>query len=229
MVDTGFDHPAHVDASSCDDRLETGETSTVEEAAAALLRGEAAVFPTDTVYGLGVAVEASSGPQALFDLKGRDPGKPVAWLVGGLDDLARYGRDVPAGAFALARAFWPGPLTLVVNASDAVPPAFRSAQGTIGLRMPACETALALVRGAGSPLATTSANLSGEPAPRTFDQVDGRLVAACAAAVRDKGTARAADGAAASGVASTVLDCTGERPVVIREGDVTLDQIRAVV
>ena len=184
--------------------------STVDEAAEALRRGQAVVFPTDTVYGLGVAVEAARSPQVLFDIKRRDRGKPVAWLVGDASDLERYGREVPDVACVLARAHWPGPLTLVVKASQAVPPAFRSAEGTIGLRMPDSETALALVRAAGGPVATTSANLSGGPAPRTFEELDPALVAAAAAAVRDD--------ARKSGVASTVVDCTGEGPVVLRRG-----------
>ena len=148
------------------------------------------------------------------------PGKPVAWLVGDASDLERYGREVPDVACALARAHWPGPLTLVVKASQAVPPAFRSAEGTIGLRMPDSETALALVRAAGGPVATTSANLSGGPAPRTFEELDPALVAAAAAAVRDD--------ARKSGVASTVVDCTGEGPVVLREGALTQADVRAL-
>ena len=118
---------------------------------AALKRGKPVVFPTDTVYGVGVAVGAAESPQVLYDLKRREDKKPIAWLVGEVDDLARYGRAVPELAFALARTFWPGPLTLVVKASAAVPPAFRSAEGTIGLRMPANETALALVRSRSTP------------------------------------------------------------------------------
>ena len=194
--------------------------STVDEAAEALRRGQAVVFPTDTVYGLGVAVEAARSPQVLFDIKRRDRGKPVAWLVGDASDLERYGREVPDVACALARAHWPGPLTLVVKASQAVPPAFRSAEGTIGLRMPDSETALALVRAAGGPVATTSATLSGGPAPRTFEELDPALVAAAAAAVRDD--------ARKSGVASTVVDCTGEGPVVLREGALTQADVRAL-
>ena len=127
---------------------------------------------------------------------------------------------MPDAAFALARAHWPGPLTLVVKASQAVPPAFRSAEGTIGLRMPDSQTALALVRAAGGPVATTSANLSGGPAPRTFEELDPALVAAAAAAVRDD--------ARKSGVASTVVDCTGEGPVVLREGALTQADVRAL-
>ena len=195
-------------------------SSSKREAVAALKRGEAVIFPTETVYGLGVSVEAAASPEALYDLKERDRGKPVSWLVGGVDDLDRYGAHVPDLARRLARAYWPGPLTLIVEASDAVPAAFRSAAGSIGLRMPDSQTALALVRAAGGPVATTSANLSGGPAPRTFEELDPALVAAAAAAVRDD--------ARKSGVASTVVDCTGEGPVVLREGALTQADVRAL-
>ena len=177
-------------------------------------------FPTDTVYGLGVSVEAARSPQALFDIKRRDAGKPVAWLVAGPQDLERYGRQVPEYARALARAWWPGALTLVVRASDAVPPAFRSEAGTIGLRMPASETALALVRAAGCPVATTSANLSGRPAPGSFSELDAAIVEAAGAVVRD--------GVPESGVASTVVDCTAARPKVLREGSIPAAAIHAL-
>ena len=112
------------------------------EAACALAAGEAVVFPTDTVFGLGVSVKAAAGPRLLYDLKHRDAGKPVAWLVEGPETLDVYGRDVPAYARRLAETFWPGALTLVVRASAAVPAAFRSPAGTIGLRMP--DSALTL-------------------------------------------------------------------------------------
>ena len=126
------------------------------------------IFPTETVYGLGVSVEAAASPEALYDLKERDRGKPVSWLVGGVDDLDRYGAHVPDLARRLARAYWPGPLTLIVEAGDAVPAAFRSAAGSIGLRMPDNDTALELIEAVGCPLATTSANISGLQAPGAF-------------------------------------------------------------
>ena len=192
----------------------------LEEAARALARGQAVAFPTDTVYGLGVSVEAARSPQALFDIKRRDAGKPVAWLVAGPQELERYGRQVPEYARALARAWWPGALTLVVRASDAVPPAFRSEAGTIGLRMPASETALALVRAAGCPVATTSANLSGRPAPGSFSELDAAIVEAAGAVVRD--------GVPESGVASTVVDCTAARPKMLREGSIPAAAIHAL-
>lgn len=183
---------------------------TASQAERALAEGRAVVFPTDTVYGLGVAVGPAASPAELFRLKGRDEGKPVAWLVAGPDALDRYGADVPAYARDLAARLWPGALTLVVRASDAVPEAFRSTEGTIGLRMPDSATALALIRAAGVPLAVTSANPAGEPAPRRAADVDPSLAAASAGVL---------DGdEPAGGTASTVVDCTGPVPVILREG-----------
>ena len=212
------------------------ESCSLDEAACALRRGEVAIFPTDTVYGLGVAVNAADGPGALYALKGRDEGKPIAWLVDGPEALCRYGCDAPVIARLAAAAFWPGPLTLIVRASDAVPPAFRSAAGTIGLRMPDDARALALIRAAGAPLATTSANPSGTPAPRTFSEVDGALAARAAAVVWEGGgedafgIARGAEAESApSGCASTVLDCTTAPPRILREGAIPLSAIEALL
>lgn len=219
-----------------------------DEAARALADGNAVVFPTDTVFGLGVSVGAAAGPQLLYDLKHRDAGKPVAWLVEGPEALDVYGRDVPAYARRLAETFWPGGLTLVVRASDAVPAAFQSPAGTIGLRMPASEAALGLIRAAGCPLAVTSANLSGAADAARAEDLDRALVARTAGLYLPGGVAAAgiASGCAeatpsasarfaasdrlvpppASGTASTVLDCTGEAPRVLRAGALTLDDLK---
>lgn len=222
----------------------------LEEAIRALAVGNAVVFPTDTVFGLGVSVGAAAGPQLLYDLKHRDAGKPVAWLVEGPEALDVYGRDVPAYARRLAETFWPGGLTLVVRASDAVPAAFQSPAGTIGLRMPASEAALGLIRAAGCPLAVTSANLSGAADTARAEDLDRALVARTAgvylsddslshsAATGTAGDSDAPSASArfaagdrlvpppASGTASTVLDCTGEAPRVLRAGALTLDDLK---
>ena len=220
----------------------------LEEATRALAVGNAVIFPTDTVFGLGVSVSAAPGPQLLYDLKRRDAGKPVAWLVEGPEALDVYGRDVPVYARRLAETFWPGGLTLVVRASDAVPAAFHSPAGTIGLRMPASEVALGLIRAAGCPLAVTSANLSGAADTARAEDLDRALVARTAGLYLPGGVAAAgiASGCAeatpsasarfaagdrlvpppASGTASTVLDCTGEAPRVLRAGALTLDDLK---
>lgn len=222
----------------------------LEEATRALAVGNAVIFPTDTVFGLGVSVSAAPGPQLLYDLKHRDAGKPVAWLVEGPEALDVYGRDVPAYARRLAETFWPGGLTLVVRASDAVPAAFQSPAGTIGLRMPASEAALGLIRAAGCPLAVTSANLSGAADTARAEDLDRALVGRTAgvylsddslshsAATGTAGNSDAPSASArfaagdrlvpppASGTASTVLDCTGEAPRVLRAGALTLDDLK---
>ena len=220
----------------------------LEEATRALAVGNAVIFPTDTVFGLGVSVSAAPGPQLLYDLKRRDAGKPVAWLVEGPEALDVYGRDVPVYARRLAETFWPGGLTLVVRASDAVPAAFQSPAGTIGLRMPASEAALGLIRAAGCPLAVTSANLSGAADTARAEDLDRALVARTAGLYLPGGVAAAgiASGCAeatpsasarfaagdrlvpppASGTASTVLDGTGEAPRVLRAGALTLDDLK---
>ena len=190
----------------------------VTNAAAVLRAGGAAVFPTDTVYGLGVAVGSCASPQQLFAIKRRDEGKPVAWLVGGVHDLDAYGKDVPAWARTAAKKHWPGALTLIVCASGAVPAAFQSAQGTIGLRMPNSDIALSLIRAVGTPLATTSANISGAPAPSRDAQLDPELLKQANAVVRG------IDCVGGEGVASTVVDCTGEHPVVLRQGSITITE-----
>lgn len=199
------------------------QASSIEAAAEALLSGSPAIFPTDTVYGLGVSIEAAATPEVLYALKERDRGKPIAWLVSSVDDLDHYGAHLADAARVLAHAFWPGPLTLVVPASPAVPEAFRSDAGTIGLRMPDSATALALVRAAGCPLATTSANMAGHPSPRSFASVDPGLAARVGVVVGDD------DDADKSGIASTVLDCTCEPPVVVREGAISLADIEPLL
>lgn len=190
--------------------------AALAHAADVLRAGKAAVFPTDTVYGLGVAVGPAQSPAELFRIKRRDEGKPVAWLVAGVSDLDVYGKDVPAWAHAAAAAHWPGALTLIVRASNAVPVAFQSAQGTIGLRMPASAVALALIRVVGVPLATTSANISGASAPSKDADLDNELLCQVAAVVRG------CDCVGGAGVASTVIDCTKDVPVVLRQGSVVV-------
>lgn len=201
----------------------TLETSTFKQAVAALRQGEPVVVPTDTVYGIAVAPGLAHSPQVLYDLKERDRGKPVAWLVGGAEDLDRYGADVPAGARALARQFWPGPLTLVVKASEAVAAPFRSAEGTIGLRMPDSAVTLALIKAVGRPLATTSANRSGQAPTRLFAALDPALVRRVAVLLADE------DDSGKSGVASSVVDCTQSPPRIIRTGALSSDAVLAVL
>lgn len=196
-------------------------SQTPDQALAALKSGQPIVFPTDTVFGLGVSVLHAPSPEVLYAIKQREKKKPIAWLVGGIEDLQRYGKVVPDFAFALARTFWPGPLTIIVKASNEVPEAFRSEEGTIGLRMPANETAHALIKELGCPIATTSANISGQKNTIAFNEIDPVIFAAVGAAVSDEEPK--------SGIASTIVNCaSGDHPVLVREGAITVADIRAL-
>ncbi|MEG0758628.1 MAG: L-threonylcarbamoyladenylate synthase [Raoultibacter sp.] len=190
-------------------------------AVATLSAGQAIIFPTDTVYGLGVAVGLAQSPAILYDIKARDHGKPVAWLVGSPEALALYGEAVPEFAFAIARAYWPGPMTLIVKAGANVPEAFRAEGGTIALRMPDNEISLRLIERVGMPLATTSANISGQQPPKTFSELDRTLLERVRVVLRDE--------TEKSGIASTIIDCTQDAPVMVREGDVSLADIEALL
>lgn len=188
----------------------------VAQAVEALKAGKPVIFPTDTVYGVGVSVLHAESPHAIYDVKRRQAGKPVAWLVADASALELYGQDVPAYALELAERHWPGALTIIVKASSKVPMAFRSQEGTIGLRMPASDTALSLIRAVGCPVATSSANTSGQPAPRLASEISPEVLQRVSAVVKDD--------ALRSGVASTVIDCSHGAIEVVRQGDVALGQ-----
>lgn len=192
-------------------------------ALAALKQGEPIIFPTDTLYGMGVSVRDAESPEILYQLKRREKRKPIAWLVSSISDLSRYGKVVPELAQALARTFWPGPLTIIVRASDEVPRAFRSPEDTIGMRMPNNPEALALIDALGCPIATTSANISGHKPPVSIDQISPELSKEVAVVLSDDDTDQVK-----SGIASTIVDCTTGYPVVKRVGAITIEDIKAL-
>ena len=193
----------------------------LSKATAALAAGQAVVFPTDTVYGMGVAVGLSPSPQAIFQAKRRDADKAIPWLVGNKGALSLYGRDVSQLAIDMAGQFWPGPLTLIVKAADNVPAAFRAQDGTIALRMPNDPVALALVERVGFPLATSSANFQGAKPPKTQRDIDPDFAAQVSVVLGDD--------VPRSGVSSTIVDCTQEHPQILRAGAITAADFKALL
>ena len=109
------------------------------------MRGEAVIFPTDTVFGLGVSGQHAPSPEILYQIKQRSEHKPIAWLVDSISALDTYGKDIPSSAYVLAKTFWPGPLTIIVKANEKVANAFLSERGTVGMRMPGGEIATDLI------------------------------------------------------------------------------------
>jgi L-threonylcarbamoyladenylate synthase len=179
------------------------------------------VFPTETVYGLGALADSCFGPHELFEVKVRPASLPIPLLVETEDALDTYGVDVPAYAHDLAKAFWPGAVTLVVKASEAVPKDFRAPDGTIGLRSPNHEVVMELIQASGGPLFTTSANTHGNPAPGSFSEVEPRILSHADIAL-DGGETEHQQ-------ASTVVVCTGPQPVIARHGAVAEEAIMAAV
>jgi len=174
-----------------------------------LRRGEIVAFPTETVYGLGARADDPAAVRRLRALKRRPPEKRFTILIPAPPETRRYAAPLCPAAEALARAFWPGPLTLVVTALRG---------GEVGLRCPDFEPTREMLRAAGVPVAAPSANLSGRPpattAPDVLEVFDGLV-----AAVLDGGPVRLA-------VASTVVRVSGSEVVVLREGAIPEARIR---
>jgi L-threonylcarbamoyladenylate synthase len=190
-------------------------------AIAALQAGGVIAIPTDTVYGIGVSLDTPGGIERLFAAKSRPPDKAIALLLADADQAAEIGELTPA-ARALAAAFWPGGLTLVVpRRTDRPLPAALTggdlgpdAIPTVGLRVPDHDAPRALARALG-PLPTTSANRSGEPEARDADEIE-RLLGGAIDLVLDGGPA-------GGGPASTVVDVTSEAPRILRAGAIDAD------
>jgi L-threonylcarbamoyladenylate synthase len=192
---------------------------TLDRAVDSLTAGSLVAFPTDTVYGIGALAFNPQAIEQLYAVKGRDSAKAIAVLVGSPADLPRVAAEMGDMAQRLAQRFWPGPLTLVVPRHPALPENI-SPLPTVGVRMPDLPFTLALLSRAG-PLATTSANHSGASSPSTaqevMDQLNGRIPL-----ILDGGHTP-------GGVSSTVVDCTGLEPVILRLGPVSLQQLQAAL
>lgn len=185
-----------------------------------LASGGVLVMPTDSVYGIGcAALPHNPALGRIFQIKRRDRAQTLPLLVADPADLTRYGRDVPDRAQRMADAFWPGALTLVVRASEALPSEYVAADGTVALRCPDSNLVRELCRRVGAPLATTSANTHGAPSATSGSAVEPRIVAE-ADLTLDAGPAPV-------GVASTIVDCAGAEPVVLREGALSSSELQS--
>jgi L-threonylcarbamoyladenylate synthase len=181
--------------------------------------GGLVAFPTDTVYGVGALAFDGAVVESIYVAKGRPGEKAIPVLIGDPDDLVKVAREVPETAARLAARFWPGPLTLVVPKHPDLPEAV-SAAPTVGVRLPDHPVVRALLCAAG-PLAVTSANLSGQPSPSTAEEVLAQLGGRIALILDG--------GKTPGGVASTVVDCTGAEPQILRPGPIAQDELRSVL
>jgi L-threonylcarbamoyladenylate synthase len=199
---------------------EEGRAEGVARAAEAVRNGEVVVLPTDTVYGVGADAFSAEAVASVLAAKGRGREMPPPVLVPSVRTVDGLATDVPQWARELIEAFWPGPLTLVLQAQSSLMWDLGETNGTVALRMPRDDVALALLTEVG-PMAVTSANLTGQPPATTVTDAAAQLGAA--AAVYLDG------GPTTSDEVSTIVDCTGADPVVLREGAITWAQIQTAL
>jgi len=186
------------------------DPEVLAEAAARLRRGDLVAFPTETVYGLGANALDARAVERIYAAKGRPAWNPVIAHVADLEQAQRLARRWPDTAQALAEAFWPGPLTLVVPRADTVPDVVTAGGDAVGLRVPDHPVALALLKTAQVPVAAPSANRFTHVSPTTAAHVL-RSLGDRAPLVLDGGTCRV-------GIESTVVDCTSADVVILRPG-----------
>ena len=211
------DSPSVADVYDCSDP--DLRAAGVDAAAAAIGRGELVLLPTDTVYGVGADAFSPAAVARLLGAKNRGRAMPVPVLIGEASTLAGLTMSVPRPAQQLAEAFWPGGLTLVVEHAPSLAWDLGDAEGTVAVRLPDDDVARDLLRRTG-PLAVSSANRSGRPAATTAQEAVEQL-GAHAAVVLD-------DGPREGSAASTIVDCTGAAPRVLRVGALPVDRLREV-
>lgn len=202
-------------------RVMGSDDSTIQEAAEILRSGGLVAFPTETVYGLGADGLNPDAVAKIYAAKGRPATNPVILHVEGIASAKTLVSHWPAKAEALAEKFWPGPLTLVLPASELVPAIVRAGGPSVALRCPAHRVALALIHAVGRPLAAPSANRSQHLSPTRAEHV--------ASSLGDAADLILDGGSTESGLESTILDLCGPRPRILRPGPIAPADIAALI
>jgi L-threonylcarbamoyladenylate synthase len=199
---------------------------TISNAAQALKDGHLVAFPTETVYGLGADATNEKAVSRIYSVKGRPSDHPLIVHISSINKLADWATDIPDYAIKLAREFWPGPMTLILPRTDLAKDFITGGQNNVGLRVPAQPIALALLKKyeelGGQGIAAPSANRFGAVSPTTADAVSEELgdFFGKEDLVLDGGQCQV-------GIESTIIDCTGIFPRVLRPGAISKEMIRA--
>jgi L-threonylcarbamoyladenylate synthase len=194
----------------------------IDKAAEIIRNNGTVVFPTETVYGLGANALSGEAVKKIFTAKGRPNDNPLIAHVSSMNMLLYLiGSPLSDGAGLLIKKYWPGPLTLIFKKSGKVPDEVTAGMDTVAVRMPDNRIALELIERAGLPIAAPSANISGKPSPTTPEHV--------IADMKGKVNMILCGGKSQVGVESTILDMTGDVPVVLRPGGLTLEELENVL
>ena len=201
--------------------LSAEDPQTPETAAEIIKNGGLVAIPTETVYGLGANGLDEAAVAKIFEAKGRPQDNPLILHISRPEEMENFCHHIPQSAYTLAKAFWPGPLTMVLPARDTVPRRTTGGLSTVAVRCPDCAVTRQIIRLSGVPIAAPSANISGKPSTTTAQHVlhdhDGKIDA-----IVDGGPCQV-------GVESTIVDLTEERPRLLRPGGITPEQLTAVL
>lgn len=191
------------------------------EAAALLRAGELVAFPTETVYGLGGNALDPGASAKIYAAKGRPSDNPLIVHIADTAALPVLARDIPESAMLLAKRFWPGPMTLILKKQDIVPKETTGGLDTVAIRMPSDPIAAMLIRVSGLYIAAPSANASGRPsttkAQHVYEDLNGRIPM-----ILDGGSS-------AIGLESTIIDLTGEKPMILRPGYISIEDVKEIL
>ena len=201
--------------------MSANDVNVAEIAAQYIKDGQLVAIPTETVYGLGANGLDEAAVAKIFEAKGRPQDNPLILHIAQAEDMEKLCHSIPDSAYLLAKAFWPGPLTMVLPVRDIVPKRTTAGNTTVAIRCPDSQVTRDIIRLSGVPIAAPSANISGKPSTTTAQHVyndhAGKLPL-----IVDGGACR-------GGVESTIIDLTEQPPRLLRPGGITLEQLEALL
>lgn len=201
--------------------IDEAASKSLVKAGEIIKSGGLVAFPTETVYGLGGDALNPESSRRIYAAKGRPSDNPLIVHIADIEDLEAIVAEVPESARKLAKAFWPGPLTMIMNKNDKVPYETTGGLDTVAIRMPCNEIALELIRNSGGYIAAPSANTSGRPSPT--------LARYCVEDLSGKIEMILDGGQVGIGLESTIVDLTSPTPMILRPGYITLDMLKEVL
>ena len=192
----------------------------IKETAEIIKNGGVIVFPTETVYGLGVNALNEDAVKRLYEVKKRPQDKAISILVSNIEMIEKVAKDITGIEYGLIKEFFPGPLTIILNKKDIVPDIVTAGGTTVGVRMPAKDIALRLIEYAGVPIAAPSANISGNPSGTELNTIMDEF--------QENVDCYIDGGKSEIGLASTIVQVIDGEPYILREGSISKEQIEEV-